>query len=1157
VSLGTMAAMRPTDERTRPLRAADVAAIDTPSHASVSFAPPETNPEVPRGTGRAPIPVGPGRPMAALPRSGPLRDVVNGFPIQLAKVQRPSLRDETLERPRLLDWLRAKTTGRVVLLLADAGYGKTTLLADFSRRTRMRTLWYRLDHEDRDWTSILHHLVAAGREHDPGFAPLTANLLAEVGVSGPSRDVVMDTFVRELPTVVEDGGVLLILDDFHLVDDAADARHIARELVARAPERVCIVFASRRPPTVPLARLRAVGEVAELGTDELRFDPHETELLFNETYGRRLEPDLVRELAQRTEGWAASLQMVNAALRDRSTADIRAFVRGLTGADQDLYDYLAEEVVGDLPADLQRFLMETSILQVVTPELARIATGLEDAQVSAFAVAAERMTLLTRRTDSPRTHQRYHPLVREFLEARFAAFDGHDAVRAMHLRVADATAGTDWRLGAHHYREAGELDRMIDVVTTAIPTIMGNGQYALAGSFITDIPPDLRPAGLALITSRVDMQQGDYLAAIEASQALLDSGLEDPVQRDHALLNLMTLHLNYGDAAKTAEFADALIESGTDAHLRLIATATKAIAASASTGSLDELNELLRAVERAQGADGALHLGVTLLNLAAVALLQDHTDQAFVYATRSLDSLLETSGRLESGNALTNLAVAYARQGDADRALGLLNQTSAEAPPEVTIEAAHIADSFKSPSEATSLFEYLSTRRMNSINERNSYLLTLTRHHIRTQEFGAALEAIQQVSDGNWTDPAFGSQLSCTRAYLFVAQAANQAEASSRQAVATAALQSAHAWSRVGRTLLAATKSTHLLSSEVAAIGSQSPWVLTYLADVLAPRLDGLTEEAMERIKVSAHMHPFRWRHELRRLVDDSPEGRTDRVGRVLEDIGEREDIRRLRSIARHRKGEARSATLGRGLARRLAHRVRFHDQGRIAVEIGDRVVTGSNLRRKVLALACYLISRPNMSCTRDQVLDALWPTLDPEVAVNSLNQTVYFLRRVFEEDYVEDESPGYVHHDSDVVWLDAELISSQTADCHAFLRSLSRPVAPDDVERLVDMYRGPFALDFAYEDWASDYRDSLHASYLELVERSVRDDLASGHHDRGIRVARAALEVEPTAEQIEVTLLRLYKQTGAHSAAAEQYGHYAAALRDGLGVDPPPLESL
>ena len=96
---------------------------------------------------------------------------MNGYPIQPAKVQRPTLRDETLARDRLLDWLAAKIHHRVILVLADAGYGKTTLLADFSRRTRLRTLWYRLDEDDRDWISFLSHLVAAGREHDPGVRP--------------------------------------------------------------------------------------------------------------------------------------------------------------------------------------------------------------------------------------------------------------------------------------------------------------------------------------------------------------------------------------------------------------------------------------------------------------------------------------------------------------------------------------------------------------------------------------------------------------------------------------------------------------------------------------------------------------------------------------------------------------------------------------------------------------------------------------------------------------------------------------------------------------------------------------------------------------------------------------------------------------------------
>ena len=117
---------------------------------------------------------------------------MSGFPIQYAKVQPPPLREETLARHRLLDWLAAKIHQRVILLLADAGYGKTTLLADFSSRTRLRTMWYRLDDDDRDWISVLHHLVAAGREVDPSFAPTPRRCSPTPSLTGPTRDAVVD-----------------------------------------------------------------------------------------------------------------------------------------------------------------------------------------------------------------------------------------------------------------------------------------------------------------------------------------------------------------------------------------------------------------------------------------------------------------------------------------------------------------------------------------------------------------------------------------------------------------------------------------------------------------------------------------------------------------------------------------------------------------------------------------------------------------------------------------------------------------------------------------------------------------------------------------------------------------------------------------------------
>jgi DNA-binding SARP family transcriptional activator len=336
-----------------------------------------------------------------------------------------------------------------------------------------------------------------------------------------------------------------------------------------------------------------------------------------------------------------------------------------------------------------------------------------------------------------------------------------------------------------------------------------------------------------------------------------------------------------------------------------------------------------------------------------------------------------------------------------------------------------------------------------------------------------------------------------------------------------------------------------------------SPWHLTFLAEDLSAQMPRLSDETLDRLASVAGRHSERWRMALRACVDRDPSDLNLQAARLLEDIGDASDIVRLRRLARSTKRRPEASSLGRALSRRLANVVRVEDQGRISIEIGNRVVLGSAIRRKVLAMLAYLVTRPDLSATRDQVLDALWPDLDPEVSVNSLNQTIYFLRRVFEEKYSDDLSPGYVHHDSDVVWLDPQLVSSRSVECRRLIRDLPSRPAPDDVDRLTRLYRGRFALDFEYEEWAAAYRDHLHATYLEIVERSVLDDFTSGHYDRGITIARRALEVDPSAEQIEVCLLRLYRVTGAHSAAAEQYAHYAAVMRDELGVEPPPLETI
>ncbi|MBF8290814.1 MAG: hypothetical protein HW391_1782 [Chloroflexi bacterium] len=477
----------PTDASATAATRAPLRRIDTGLDASVSFAPPEPptrarDPERPARTGRRTrIPVGPGRPAIVAPTNGPgdALGQMTDYPVQISKVQAPPLREETLERPRLLDWLHVKIHRRVVLVLAEAGYGKTTLLADFGRRSRVRTLWFRLDRGDRDWVGFMAYLVAGLRIHLPEFAPVTQSLLRETGGTAPPREIVLDTFIRELGSLPPDP-TALILDDLHIVDESVDVRLILRELLERAPERLTFVLISRKLPPVPLARLRALGEVAELRTSDLRFDDVETERLFRETYSLRLEPSIVAELSRRTEGWAASLQLVRAAIRDRSPSEIRAFVNSLNGAEGELYDYLAEEVVGELTEEMQHFLMRTSLLDIVDLVLGPVAAGITSDETRKAIAEGELLGLFSRAGPTTRDQVRAHPLVRDFLQARLRRSFEPPEIIAMHRAVAKAAEAIDWRIAGHHYVAAGDFDDARRVLATAIESILATGSYIAA-----------------------------------------------------------------------------------------------------------------------------------------------------------------------------------------------------------------------------------------------------------------------------------------------------------------------------------------------------------------------------------------------------------------------------------------------------------------------------------------------------------------------------------------------------------------------------------------------------------------------------------------------------------------------------------------------------
>ncbi len=396
--------------------------------------------------------------------------------------------------------------------------------------------------------------------------------------------------------------------------------------------------------------------------------------------------------------------------------------------------------------------------------------------------------------------------MREFLEARFRLLDGPDTVAALHRRTAAAAAAWDWRIAAHHYREAADRAAMLDVVAAAIPTIMSNGQYALAEAFIGDIPADQRGSGFDLILSRVDMQHGDYESAIAASQSVLESSDDDPVQRDHALLNLLTLYLNYGDGERALGFADELSRVTRDANLQQIAAASAQLINVADDGDVDKLARLLTRMATAQRGARPHHFGVTSYNLGWLAYLQDRPDAAMKHAQEALSAFESTSSSVERAAAGIMVAAASAQVGRAGEAHGaiidLINDPVAPPENELLVEACDVYNSFVSPELSSPLFHRLGADRPLSLEGRRVGALARTRAFIRRQDLVGAAEAFAQYPHGVPCTPGAKAELLATGAYLTCARGGPDALSVARASVEHASKQHAHRWRRMSELLV-------------------------------------------------------------------------------------------------------------------------------------------------------------------------------------------------------------------------------------------------------------------------------------------------------------------------------------------------------------------
>ncbi len=456
--------------------------------------------------------------------------------LQQTKFTRPRLPNDAIPRPHLLERLNAGLDGPLTLLHAQAGYGKSTLLTQWTATLPRSVAWLSLDERDNDLGIFLHGLIASFQRAVHDSCQASANLLRAPRLPPlPQVAVLLSNDLADLP---ED--VLVVLDDYHLIH-TSEIHTLLTQLVEYLPQHIHLVIASRTEPPLPLARWRARGQMHDLQPADLRFSAQETQTFLAKLVGDKVARESVNALVERTEGWAAVLRL--AALSLRGTTDTAAFMDRLDHAlDRNLSDYLTEEVLAQLPAETQEVFESISLLEQFNAELgaAVLGHGVTTEQVQRLLDEWERSNLFVVPWESHQEWYRLHHLMRKVLEQRLRARSSPEDLAALHRRASAWYA--EQRLvdeALHHALAARDLSGAAHLVEAQVVPAYEQERWKQMEQWLHLLPEEQIQSSPSLLVARawIGQYQGQlkehprWLTAAQRLVATSESRQDDPTYR--------------------------------------------------------------------------------------------------------------------------------------------------------------------------------------------------------------------------------------------------------------------------------------------------------------------------------------------------------------------------------------------------------------------------------------------------------------------------------------------------------------------------------------------------------------------------------------------------------------------------------------------------
>ena len=1105
----------------------------------------------------------------------------------LTKLQPPVIRPTAVHRERLDRLLQSAPTYRAILLSAAPGYGKTTLLAGTIRELPCPQVWYALNRADRDLVTFITHLTVGIAQHYPTFEQAIRATLPDSNRLANKLDACVAALINQLYNLAVDE-LVIVLDDFHLVAKSAEVRHIVDQLLYLSPPNIHFVIAGRSRPALPhLPGLLATGECLEINQEDLRFTPAETAALFKNEFGLDLKEEQAERLVQQTEGWVLGLLLIGQSLVANPGLLSDDFLTGLGTQKRILFDYLTQEVLRQQPEPVRSFLIETAILSHLDPDVCTYLLERDDVG-EMLNYLEEHNLFVVRMSDGS---LRYHRVFRDFLLQQAQADPEGTRQRQRRAAIYFETR-SNWERAIHHYVEAEDYMAAAALISRVSRQWVRSSRFDTFSFWVSCLPDAVLDRFPALLlqqgrvyeargrwdqalawydrAARVYSEHGDRLGLSDAlrskghildwrkgrheeaaqihQRALSYLSQDSSAQRAALLRSLSRDQLSAGHTQVALQLyreALAIYEEIPDLEGQLLTLLNPGSWLFHSQGDYSQaLMVLYRAEQLARQLGSQHHLAECYNNLSVNLYFLWRAREALTAAEQALELSRHVGDVHNEAFALMNRANARSALGTAGYATlrreyqRTLLMEQAEGDRRFMIAnlvfLSILARRHRDCTEAMACAQRaLSLARERGLCWLSAWALI---NLGAAQVEGDPSSAYESLTQGLELMQRCGDRYHTAMAHLWLAHLAGV----DREAITEHYLRACLA-------MAADAQLDHLFQCEpeVAA-----PLLMQALEKKIWPAyaarvLGMLGQPAVERL-LSLHRHP-------------DPEVRRHAIA-ALTQVNDARVVRELARCARADDPEMRA------VARDVIHRLNaavlppltFHCFGPLRVVRGDVPIPDGAWRgQRARRLLRYLLVSPEYAMVRDQVMDRMWPDLDPDAASRNLYRVVYDLRRALHPGNVSQTS-GYVRLEGELVRLDLDLIAE--VDVATFcanvthgLRAVRRgnlEVARVVLQQAVDLYTDDLFTDDLYDDWLAPKRCHLRQQFVTAAHTLSRILADAGDLHSAILLLQRVLSCDPADEQACFAVMVYLARIGKRAEALQQFAACKAALDD-LGLKP------